>query len=91
MGILSLEALWRPCTGWLTGVPVKLISIYIITVRKCETLGLRKTLDPKLFPLLPKDSILPIWAELQKALSILQDLFYIIPACSDHCEDWIRI
>ena len=44
-----------------------------------------KALNAKLFPLLPKSCVLPIWAEAEKALSIFDHTFHIIPAqCESH-------
>jgi len=47
-------------------------------------IDLEKALNPKLLPFLPKDCILPIWAEPEKALPIVNNTFHIIPAKRDH-------
>ena len=82
-----------PCTSWPTGVPLNLMRIFITIVRKCETLGFRKTLDPKLFPLLPKVGILPIQSgqNLRKLFPSFKTISTSSLDISHHCNNWIRI
>ena len=57
-------------------------KITVMVIGMLQFLG--KALNPKLLPFLPKNCVLPIWAEAEKALSIIDHTFHIIPAMSDH-------
>ena len=83
MGIIVLMVFEQSFTGASTGSSGWPISIHIIRKRNGWILRLWKALNPKLSPLLPKDSILPFRTELEEALPIIQDLFHIIPGHSN--------
>ena len=57
-------------------------KLTVMVIGMLQFLG--KALNPKLLPFLPKNCVLPIWAEAEKALSIIDHTFHIIPAMSDH-------